>query len=645
VKPPILYCSDFNPIGALVLLLAFSLNTLGQSPEKIEEKILKSFGLKKAEAFNEAVYFYANSNPTKALEFAQQSLFFAAQEPDDTSIRAYALFNKGIYFYAIGSVDSATSNIKAAHETVGKENTSLFIKTGAALGKSYISVGEPQKGLEVLFETLRLLKKYPEIVIEQKVRTNIMWAYLELKRYRDCIQFGRNSLILVVPETEWLLPYFCNNIAASYGALMNLDSARYFAEMGIPYAEKSKDYGMMANAYFIIGNAYASNQSYSEALIQFEKAKPYREKTGNVFYRVADLYVIADLYHKNGEYAKGIETGIEALHLAKKNKLTLKLEGVYQVLARNYEALNDFRNATIFYRKLAAIKDTVYQQANTQAIAEMQTRFETEKKELQLTEQQLKLDQNKWLIAFLLIAVFLVLIIVFFWRSRTLLKQKAMLTQKQREYQKQLTESVIELQEMERSRFAKDLHDGLGQLISSVRLYVNQSQESWSNQASQLLDQMHTEIRNIAFALLPQSLVTEGIGSCLQELALRINQTGKISVYIKSDKLLRLETKIEISLYRVCQEWITNIIKYAEAKTIHVNLIHHDTCISLTIEDNGKGFDPGILQAGQGIGWRNIQSRVQVHHGSVYVESTPGKEGATLIIEIPKSSYTQLKVA
>ncbi len=568
-----------------------------------------------------------------------------ADEPGNNSIKSYALFNKGIYFNAIGSMDSATHFIGLAHETIGQENVSLFIKTGSALGKCYISVGEPQKALEVLFETLRLLEKHPDIVTEQKVRSNIMWAYLELKRYRDCIQFGRRSLTLVVPETEWLLPYLYNNIAASYGALMNLDSARYFAEHGIPYAEKGSDFGMIANAYFIIGNAYAASQYYTEALIQFEKAKPYREKTGNVFYRVADLYVIADLYHKNGDFVKGVDAGLEALHLAEESNLTLKLEGVYQVLARNYEALNDFKSATTYYRLLAAIKDTVYQRANAEAMAEMQTKFETEKKELQLAEQQLELKQNQWLIAFLLIAVVLVLVIVFIWRSRTLLQQKSMLTQKEKEHQEHLTESVIMLQEKERARFAKDLHDGFGQLISSVRLYVNQSHESWSKQAGQLLDQMHTEIRNIAFALLPQTLVKDGVVIALQELALRINQTGKLRLHIQSNTSQRFDEKIEVSLYRVCQEWTSNIIKYAEAQIIHINLIHHDTTISLTIEDDGKGFDPGVLQTGAGNGWRNIQSRIQVHQGSVYVESTQGSKGTTLIIEIPQASYSQFKIA
>jgi len=627
------------------LLIISSLHASGQVPDIFEEKILKAQGLKKAEAFNEAVYFYANKNPTKTLDFAEQSLLFAAKESDNLIIKAYALFNKGIYFNAIGSMDSATYYIGLAHETVGEKNISLFIKTGAALGKCFVSIGESQKALEVLFESLRLLEKNPDIVTEHKVRSNIMWAYLELKRFRDCIQFGRSSLKLIVPETEWLIPYLCNNIAASYGALMNLDSTKYFVEQGMPYSEKNSDYGMIANAYFILGNAYASSQLYEQALEQFNKAKPFREKTGNVFYLTSDLFIISELNYKIGAYKNGVKSGLEALDLAEKNNLTLKLEGVYQVLAKNYEALSDFKNAATYYRLLAAVKDTVYQHANTEAIAEMQTRFETEKKEHQLAEQQLMLDQNQRLIIFLSVAVLLVLMIVFVWRSRAHIKQKALLVQKEKDYQARLTEAVITLQEMERARFAKDLHDGFGQLISSVRLYVNQSSENWSAQAGKLLDQMHIEIRNIAFALLPHTLVADGVISALHELAFRINKTGALAVYVESNDSTRLETKIEVSLFRVCQEWINNILKYAEARAIHINLIQHEASISLTIEDDGNGFDTNLLATGEGNGWRNIQSRIQVHHGTVYVESIEGRKGSVMVIEIPKLDYSQRKVA
>jgi hypothetical protein len=108
---------------------------MAQSYDSIDQKILKSSGIKKAEAFNEAVYFYANSNPSKALEYAKQSLVFASRESDISLIKAYALFNNGIYFNAIGVMDSATHYIDLAHRIAGSENISFFIKTGAALGK------------------------------------------------------------------------------------------------------------------------------------------------------------------------------------------------------------------------------------------------------------------------------------------------------------------------------------------------------------------------------------------------------------------------------------------------------------------------------------------------------------------------------
>jgi tetratricopeptide (TPR) repeat protein len=241
----------------------------------------------------------------------------------------------------------------------------------------YISAGKPEQALTQLYNTLEILETTPQKETEMKVRANITWAYLELKRYRDCITFGKQSLALLTPEFEYIVPYHCNNMAASYGALGFLDSAAQMVLRGLPIAEKRNDFNLVANGYFILGNCYGEQGQYDLAIEQFQKAKPFREKLGNQFFIVSDLYVMADLYYKKGDYKNGVKYGLEALALAEKYNLTLKFEGVYLCLAENYEALGDYRNSSTYYSLLAAAKDSVYQNANANALAEMQTKYET----------------------------------------------------------------------------------------------------------------------------------------------------------------------------------------------------------------------------------------------------------------------------
>lgn len=613
-------------------------------PDTLEQKIQIASGLMMAERISDSVYLYSRSNPNKARYYVEQSFELAAQNHEDDNVQTFALLNKGVLLSFTGPLDSAIYYLEEARQRK-TDNTPLAIKILAVLGKTYISAANAERGLIDLFEALKLLKQAPNITDEMKIHSNIMWAYLELKRYSDCVRYGRFLLEHKRHrETEWIIPYLTNNMAASYGALNNPDSARYYVELGIPIAEANKDNGLIANGYFILGNIYANQGQFSEALRQFERAQPYRKRSGSIFYQVADLYVLADLYYKTGDYQRGLTAGLTGLKLAQENKLTLKLEGVYQTLAKNYEALNDFKNAMHYYKLLAAVKDSVYQKATANALAEMETRYETEKKELLLIEQDLKLQQSKRLIIYLSVVVSLIIVIVLIGKRQLALKERERLMRKESEMQERLTRSVITSQENERARFAKDLHDGFGQLISSVRLFINQSNESWVPHVQSLLNEMHQEIRNIAFALLPQTLISDGLVPALRELSVRLSLTGKISILVNGPDL-RCDRELEVSIYRVCQEWINNILKYAHAKVVHINLRLENEVLNLIVEDDGAGFNPAALQSDTGNGWKNIQSRIRLHGGTVLVESITERKGSILVVEIPLRQGRQRNVA
>ena len=198
--------------------------------------------------------------------------------------------------------------------------------------------------------------------------------------------------------------------------------------------------------------------------------------------------------------------------------------------------------------------------------------------------------------------------------------------------------AVIASQEEERKRFAADLHDGLGQIISAVRLSLSKEnpQQSTVDHALALLNDMNVEIRNIAFNLMPQALMKDGLEQALQEFATRMNRTGKVHVSVQSFKVdTQLGTEQKIALYRVCQEWVNNVVKYGKGQNISIQLVQHIEELMLTIEDDGKGFDTNLLVLGQGNGWRNINSRIGLIKGTIEIDSEPGRQGTTVMISIP----------
>lgn len=639
-------------IGTIAVWLVFATGSFCQSPaDSLVARINASSGVARAEAYYQLIYATLRKDPAAARTYIQEFRDLIAREKEEALLGYNHLF-EGSYFSAIGQQDTSAAELERAKEAaIESRNKALLIKAESSLGKTYISMGKAEKGLENLFAALSVLTEFPELETELKVRINIMWAYLELKRYHDCIRFGRASLLYVTPPFQWTAPFLYNNLAVAYGAVDRPDSALYYVNQSIPLAEEVADYNTLANAYFIRGNIYSDQGDYQNAIAQFEKAKPYRAKIGNVFFMVADQYTLSNLYAQAGDFKKGIEAGLEGLRLAEKNKLTMKFEGVYESLAKNYEGLGDFKSASKYHRLWAIAKDSIYKTATTEAIAEMQTKYESEKKEqqivlqnLQLAEQQAQLKSTYLLLAALGITTVLLLIIFLQARNRFKRKQQLLIKENELVVRDAFIQATLQSQEMERKRFAQDLHDSMGQLISALRLVLSSTSKEapletrleMVAKSERILDEMHKEIRSVAFNLMPQTLIQQGLLPALQEMGNRINQTGRLAVTARGFDLPERLTELqEISLFRVLQEWTNNVLKHSTASQVSIQIIRHDEELVVTAEDNGDGFNASILENGKGNGWRNIQSRLKAIKASCDLDSVAGRSGNTLIIHVP----------
>jgi len=124
--------------------------------------------------------------------------------------------------------------------------------------------------------------------------------------------------------------------------------------------------------------------------------------------------------------------------------------------------------------------------------------------------------------------------------------------------------------------------------------------------------------------------------AALEEFAARVNLAGKVSLeLLVFDFETRLADLTEISIYRIVQEWVNNILKYNNAALVTIQLTKNDQELTLTVEDNGDGFDPTLLIGGSGNGWKNMTSRANLIKGLLEIESSPGQKGTFLILNAP----------
>lgn len=214
------------------------------------------------------------------------------------------------------------------------------------------------------------------------------------------------------------------------------------------------------------------------------------------------------------------------------------------------------------------------------------------------------------------------------------------------EQQKQQLEAIIQTEENERRRIATDLHDGIGQMLSSVKMnlaVVNERFEhsdsiqtkSLINKSKEAIDEMTQEIRNIAYNLLPPSLEQFGLASAMEEEVKKLQASKKQSFHFYSSlNNQKLDAKVEIVLFRSFQEIINNAIKHAQADEITIQLIQHNEKIVLMIEDNGKGFNfTAGFQKKDSLGLKNLYSRMNLINGKIKVDSNPNA-GTSITLEV-----------
>ncbi len=226
------------------------------------------------------------------------------------------------------------------------------------------------------------------------------------------------------------------------------------------------------------------------------------------------------------------------------------------------------------------------------------------------------------------------LLAVSFYRRHGL-KQKAKLQAEILRQREMASKAIIEAEENERKRISRDLHDGVGQMMSAARMNLSAIEEAISFPSEEhrqnfykvisLIDEGCNEVRAVSHNMMPNALLKAGLSSAVREFIDKID-SHIIKVALHAEGLNeRIDSNIETVLYRVIQECVNNVIKHAHATTLDISLIKDADGISATIEDNGDGFDTGKINGFEGIGLKNIQSRINYLKGTVEWDSSVGK--------------------
>jgi len=212
--------------------------------------------------------------------------------------------------------------------------------------------------------------------------------------------------------------------------------------------------------------------------------------------------------------------------------------------------------------------------------------------------------------------------------------------------QKIIAQAVVDAQEKERAEIGKDLHDNVNQILSTAKLYlelaksdVNQREALIKRSADSIFNAIN-EIRSISKALVPPSVKDLGLIDSVKDLVESLNMTKALRVkFVHRGEFEKvISDKQKLMLFRIIQEQVNNVLKHAEAGKLHIELAMHEKQITLSVEDNGKGFELDKVKYKKGVGLSNIESRVSLFDGKVTITTAPGK-GCKLYIQVPIHNY------
>ncbi len=288
--------------------------------------------------------------------------------------------------------------------------------------------------------------------------------------------------------------------------------------------------------------------------------------------------------------------------------------------------------------------DQVFPQDYEARIIELNKKYEAAQLEKKLLQQQNRIRVQN--ILFIAIGGLILLggLLVYSQYRRSKLNQESNMKTELIRQQELAVKAVIEAEENERQRIARELHDGIGQMMSAAKMNLsafesevtlaNEEQKKSLEKVIQLVDESCKEIRTVSHIMMPNALLKNNLASAIRDFVNKLN-TKAITANVFTDGLdSRLDASVETVLYRVVQECVHNAIRHAGATRLDISLTRDKEGISGTVEDNGKGFDAVNREKYDGIGLRNIITRIGYLKGTVDFDSSPGK-GTLVAFHIP----------
>jgi len=578
-------------------------------------------------------------------KYSQQCIELSKKLNDKKKLlRSY--YYLGLYYYKMSDKDSTLHYVDLIKNMAESESNmdDILLDADCLLVALLIKNGQFKIAISNSFKHLSRSEQQKDTSGIIKSLNSIGWARFEMDQHDEAKKWFLKALTYNRSERynkEVIVVY--SNLAPCYGALGNLDSARIAVEKSIELSRRYNDLSSLANSLNTRANIDLELKKFDKAIQYVKQSIEIRKQIGDPYFIISDFAQLSYLYSRIGNFQEGIAQALKGLEMAEESNLSSKNYLLYNALFENYYGQKDYKNSTETLLKMLSLKDTMYKQATAVSLVEMEVKYETAQKENTIQQQQFLLEKkNYWLYGSISMMVLGLLLGIVAYRSYRH-KQQVKIQKLQLQQQTVLTASILQAEENERRRFAADLHDGLGQILTAARYNLSgiADERHWNEEDKAVLDKTIAlinegckEVRTVSHNILPTALLKNGLSHAVKDFIDRIDQK-KITVNFSATGLEeKLPTQTEVIIYRMIQEAVNNVIKHAHATKLDISLILDASGFSMSIEDNGVGFNLDQVGKTKGMGLKSIKTRTAYLKGCLEIDTRPGK-GTLISLHIP----------
>jgi len=661
----------------LLLLIFFKSSGQSSTPDKYLDSLNQLINKTKSDSIKARNYFlladyWREQDTTEAKVYLEKGKVYANKYP---YLKAMYYSYLGNYYLKIDNTKSEINYLKADKE-LSVFKTKEAYQERAGVWHNYALVQQHQddhKGaLDALInQVLPLSKKAGDKIWLGTEYISIATIFYNLKQYNKAIPFlnqGIEQFQNSPPSQYFLLVNAYLTAADNYSGLENYELSKKYLDLAKAELDKSKnvvspyrievfqlDYYRCATAYFV------ATKQHQKALQHADEAIKLAKELDDNYSLQAIAFDKHTILVEQKRYPEAEKILIGLVNLKETNSLTQERLKTFNALANLYHTTGDMTKAYTWLKKSKTLGDSLSESKLKTDIGNLEIKYKTAEKEKKIVSlnaanetANYKIKQNlllNWLLGLVCLFLFVIAILGwFFYRnSKKLAAQEELNHQQQlkdveRQRQIDVVKVMLETKEDEQNRVARDLHDGLGGMLSTAKVNLTHyTQEKNHNTDMELdniviqLENAITELRRIAHNMIPGMLLKLGLEAALRDLCDTLSTQNLDVVFQWLNIKAEPPVQEQITIYRIVQEALTNAVKHAGAKNILLQCTQSEHIFFITIDDDGKGFNPEKPET-EGIGLKNMKSRVEHLNGTIEILSKENEQGTSINIELHVNS-------